>query len=191
MSQIIFHLMVTLALLWSAWSDWRTRHVPYPLLWGLLAIGAGSALWRGQWWLVSAIAVATLTSSLIFLPAAMRRSLAGLLLFSGACIPDRLQALIVILIALFWLAYESGWIGGADAVIALSLLALFPTPMFVASLLISWGGLSALGWLARRLAPSSAFAKTVPLVVALALAGFIQLWAPFLFAVYQGLSIPL
>lgn len=191
MSHGMANLALTLILLWSAWSDWRTRHVPYPLMWGLLGVGIGMALWRKDFWIAGAVSIAATTSSLPIIPSHARRLLASLMLFSSPLTPDKSQALVILLIGLFWQAYEAGAVGGADAVIALSLLALFPTLAFILILFTSWSLVSGLGWLARRLAPSSAFAKTVPLVVALALAGLIQLWAPSLFAVYQGLSMAL
>lgn len=191
MSQIIFHLMVTLALLWSAWSDWRTRHVPFPLMWGMLCIGIAVAVWRTSFWIVSAVSAAAVVSSLPFFPSHARRLLASVMLFGSPLVPDQSEALIVLLIGLFWLTYETSAVGGADVVIALSLLTLFPTLAFIILLLTSWTIVSGLGWLARRFAPSSALARSVPLVVALALAGLIQLWVPFLFAVYQGLALAL
>lgn len=180
---MLFKVGLTILLARAAWSDWRTRRVPHPLMWLLLVVGVGATVLTRHWPVTGAAILAVVFSSLPFVSASVRRGVSGLLIISGWLIPDPGQAIACSLIGVFWLAYEMGaigGIGGADSTIAIGLLALFPTPIFASVLLVAWVGLSVISLVIRRLRPDNSLARNVPLVLALAFAGIGYVWAgPF------------
>lgn len=138
---LLWRLALTSVLVYAAWCDWRTRTVPFPLMWALFALGVGGAFYQMQWVVGVMALLAGLISSAPHVPATLRR--AGPLVLLGATLtlnpsPDVLSA--IALIAGAWWLWEAHLIGGADATFTVALAALFPTVLFAQWVLIAWAG---------------------------------------------------
>lgn len=165
------------ALGWAAWCDWRTRRVPFPLLWGLWGCGVISAVLSRHWTVAIGAGMAGVLSSCPKLSLNGRRVVAIAVLSASAMVSERGTAVALALIGLFWLAFETHLVGGADAGIAIGLLAWAPTLPFALTLVCTWAVFSGWAWFARR-----RVGQTAPLVVALASAGVLYGWGAFFFA---------
>jgi len=122
----------------AAWQDLRSKRVSLWLIWALYSIGFLSALLSGHLWVAVAAWFVGLLSNLKI---ARRIKIASALLALVAVAvfwhsqPDMLLPLAAIFCA--WLLWEFHIWGGADATLAVALTALFPTALFVQTLLFT------------------------------------------------------
>ncbi len=139
MLDLISRLALTAALGCAAYVDWRTMRVPFPLMWSILIVGVVVAAFHQQWIVVIVAVAAAVISSLPFVPVHARFGLAvglaGVSLFFAST--DRDVAVTAIVICFIWLLFEFDFIGGADATIAIGLLAMFHSAAFVALLALT------------------------------------------------------
>ncbi len=138
MLDLICRLALTIALGCGAYVDWRTMRVPFPLMWSVLIVGVAVAAFHQQWIVVTAAVAAAVISSLPFLSAHLRIGLAaGFGLVTVARFAYQPVAVTVIAICLVWLLFEFNFVGGADATIAIGLLAMFHSAAFVGLLAVA------------------------------------------------------
>ena len=153
MLDLIFRLALTAALGYAAYVDWRTMRVPFPLMWSILIVGVVVAAFERQWTVVIVAVAAAVISSLAFLAVVyLRIALIIGIGFSVWLATDQTDAVTatVIAICFVWLLFEFNLVGGADATIAIGLLAMFHSAAFVALLAITTLGGSLLMLIARH-----------------------------------------
>ncbi len=133
MFDLISRLALTAALGYAAYVDWRTMRVPFPLMWSILIAGAAVAAFEGQWLALMVALAAAVISSLPFVQPFHRRALATSLIgmFSLYQWNGHDGAETALVICVVWMLFELNFIGGADATIAIGLLAMFHTVAFV------------------------------------------------------------
>jgi hypothetical protein len=171
---LLVALPLTISLGVAAWQDWHARRLDYGFRILLFVTLLLAAMLHSVWWLAALVLGITLISSLDFVRPEQHRACAYGLMVVALSAGDLTPALL--LMGLHWLAYENKWIGGADASLTLGLLALFPTPAFVVSVLVAWMLCCLLGLVAKRWWPTTELARSVPLLVALASATSFYLW---------------
>ncbi len=139
MFDLISRFALTAALGYAAYVDWRTMRVPFPLMWSILIAGAAVAASERQWLALTVAVAAAVISSLPFVHTYHRRALATSLIgmFSVYHWTGHDGAETALAICVVWMLFELNFIGGADATIAIGLLAMFHTVAFVELLAVT------------------------------------------------------
>ena len=119
--------------------DWRTTRVPFPLMWSVLIVGVAVAAFHQQWIVVIVAVAAAVISSVPLLPAHLRIGLAAGFSLGFVWLATDQPAVVVTVIAIcfVWLLFEFNFVGGADATIAIGLLAMFHQRLVSAILLVA------------------------------------------------------
>ncbi len=112
--------LASLTLLWAAYSDVRSRRVPLPAGWGMLAIGLVVLLLQGEW--LQALFCLSILLGSNFRGAIPLLGMAGIGILTLANQPASLPLVVGMGYALF--AFRLGWLGGGDAQLALGLIAI-------------------------------------------------------------------
>ena len=202
----ISRLALTAALGYAAYVDWRTMRVPFPLMWSILIVGVAVAAFERQWTVVIVAVAAAVISSLTFLTVPyLRIALIIGIGFSVWLATDQTDVVTatVIAICFVWLLFEFNLVGGADATIAIGLLAMFHSAAFVALLALMTLTGSLLMLIARyRLGAGRVLLRTathiwtgvptaqdleqngMPAVWKIALAGVLFAWMPTFLHLY-------
>ncbi len=136
MDWIVFSV-VTLWLALVSWFDLRKGEVPHSA-WVIVPLVAAGVyrIWQGSWQLVALAALVALISERQRLGQWLRFPEVGRiitwlpLLFLAVYWSVQISPLAAFAIVGFWVAWELGWWGGADAVSAIALSLVWPNPSF-------------------------------------------------------------